>query len=146
LEISLSNKSNTEIVYLIYINIIVGGLNLNNEERTEVLIKRYDFDFGQKYHEEIRKLLEKEIMSYQDGSSEYLRFLCGYLFCIGDVNDVEIIKKTKYGINMDVGCMVDREWIESLENGGVESENVRSRQLLIDDFVGYYTNFEASED
>jgi antitoxin component YwqK of YwqJK toxin-antitoxin module len=123
-----------------------GGLNVNNEERTEVLIKRYDFDFSLKYHVEIIQLLEKEIMSYQEGSSEYLRFLSGYLFCIGDVNDVEIIKKAKYSINMDVGCMIDGAWIESLENGGIESENVYSRQLLIDAFVRYYDNFEASED
>lgn len=119
---------------------------MNNEERTEVLIKRYDFDFSLKYHAEIRQLLEKEIISYQEGSSEYLRFLCGYLFCIGYVNDVEIIKKAKYSINMDVGCMIDYDWIESLENGGIESENVYSRQLLIDNFVRYYDSFEASED
>lgn len=119
---------------------------MNNEEQTEVLIKRYDFDFSHKYHAEIRQLLEKEIINYQNGSSEYLRFLCGYLFCIGDVNDMEIIKKAKYSINMDVGCMIDDKWIESLENGGLEFENVRSRSLLIDDFVNYYVYFEASED
>lgn len=116
-------------------------MSLTNEERTEVLIKRYDFDFSKKYHTEIRQLLEKEIINYQNGSSEYFRFLCGYLFCIGDVNDVEIIKKAKYSINMDVGTMIDWEWVESLENRGVESEDVRSRQELIDDFVDYYTKF-----
>lgn len=119
---------------------------MNNEERTEVLIKKYDFDFSQKYHAEIRHLLEKEIMNYQEGSSEYLRFLCGYLFCIGDINDMEIIKKAKYSINMDVGCMIDGEWIESLENGGVESETVYNRQALIDNFIDYYANFESLED
>ena len=119
---------------------------MNNEERTEDLIKRYNFDFSQKYHSEIKQLIEEEIINYQSGSSEYLRFLCGYLFCIGDVNDVEIIKKAKYSINMDVGCMVDGEWIESFENGGIESEYVRNRQLLIDDFVEYYSDFETSED
>lgn len=114
---------------------------MNNEERAEALIKRYNFDFSHKYHEEIRQLLEKEIAGYQEGSSEYLRFLCGYLFCIGEVNDVAIIKKAKYNINMDVGCMIDGEWIESLEDGGEESD----RQELIDDFVNYYADFEASE-
>jgi len=132
---------------LININSNIGReLNVNNEERTEVLIKRYDFNFSLKYRAEIRLLLEKEIISYQEGSSEYLRFLCGYLFCIGNVNDVEIIEKAKYNINMDVGCMIEGAWIESLENGGIESENVYSRQLLIDDFVCYYDDFEASED
>ena len=121
-------------------------INSNLGEDSIWIINRFGFDFSQKYHAEIRQLLEKEIMSYQEGSSEYLRFLCGYLFCIGDVNNVEIIKKTKYSINMDVGCMIDSFWIESLENGGVESENVYSRQVLIDDFVDYYTKFEASED
>jgi len=55
-----------------------------------------------------------------------------------ELNDVEIIEKAKYNINMDVGCMIEGAWIESLENGGIESENVYSRQLLIDDFVCYY--------
>lgn len=119
---------------------------MNNGERAEVLIKKYNFDFSQKYHAEIRQLLENEIRNYQDGSSEYLRFLCGYLFCIGDINDVEIINKAKYSINMDVGFMIDGEWIESLENMGLASKYVRDRQLLIDDFVDYYANFYASED
>ena len=139
-------KTNSKLRLSIINSNLVGGLNLNNDERTEVLIKIYDFDFSQKYHVAIRELLEKEIMNFQDGSSEYLRFLCGYLFCIGDVNEVEIIRKAKYSINMDVGCMIDGEWIESFENGGLEFENVRSRQLLIDDFVNYYVDFEASED
>lgn len=119
---------------------------MNNEERAEVLIKKYNFDFSHKYHAEIRQLLENEIRNYQDGSSEYLRFLCGYLFCIGDINDVEIINNAKYSINMDVGFMIDGEWIESLENMGLASKYVRNRQLLIDDFVDYYANFYASED
>lgn len=121
---------------------------MNNDERTEILIKKYNFDFSHKYHGEIRELLENEIMNYQEGSSEYLRFLCGYLFCIGDPRDIEIIKKAKYSINMDVGCMIDGNWIDGEwgENGALETENICNRQVLIDNFVNYYANFEASED
>ncbi len=119
---------------------------MNNEKRAEILINRYGFDFSEKYHAEIKQFIEKEITNYQSGSSEYLRFLCGYLFCIGDINDIEIIKKAKYSINMDVGCMIDGEWIESLENGGIQSQYVRNRQSLIDDFIQYYSNFEAEDD
>ena len=63
-------------------------------------------------------LEEQEIEDFQEGSSEYIRLLCGYLYCIGDVTDVPLLEQAKYGINMDVGCMVDGEWIESLKNGG----------------------------
>ena len=56
----------------------------------------------------------------------------------------EIIKK--YGINMDVGCMIDIEWIESLKNGGIKAEFVNSREDIIRCFVSYYKNFEADDD
>ena len=82
----------------------------NNEKRAEKILKQFGFNFKQEYRNEIRKLLIEEINNHQNGSSEYLRVLCGYLFCIGNPEDVEFIKKAKYGINFDVGCMIDSEW------------------------------------
>ena len=57
-----------------------------------------------------------------------------------DRSDIPLLKKAKYGINMDVGCMIDGEWIQSLENDGAvdEAHNLRSREELIKDFVRYY--------
>lgn len=119
---------------------------MTNEQRAEQLIKKYGFDFEQIPKEEIIELMQKEIEDYQAGSSEYIRVLCGYLYCIGDSSDVQLLKKAKYGINMDVGCMIDGEWIESLENGGVGSDYVNPREKIIADFVAYYTNFEAGDE
>ena len=42
--------------------------------------------------------------------------------------------------------MIDQEWIDSLKNDGVEDENIRSREMLIGNFVSYYENFEADEE
>ena len=41
---------------------------------------------------------------------------------------------------MDVDCMIDGEWIQSLENDGAadEAHNLCSREELIKDFVRYY--------
>ena len=41
---------------------------------------------------------------------------------------------------MDVGCMIDGEWIQSLENDGAadEARNLRSREEPIKDFTTYY--------
>ena len=89
--------------------------------------------------------MEEEISNYQEGSSEYIRLLCGYLFCLGDASDVPLLKKAKYGINMDVGCMIDEEWIASLENGGKAIGNFRSRDQIIDSFVYYYQNFDSED-
>lgn len=83
---------------------------MTNEQRAEKLIKRLGFDFESISKDEIRELIEQEIAHYQSGSSEYIRLLCGYLYCLGDVTDVPLLEKAKYGINMDVGCMVDGEW------------------------------------
>lgn len=122
---------------------------MNNEKRTEMLIKKYGFDFNSIPKNEIISLINEEIDNHQySSSSEYIRLLCGYLYCIGDKSDTDLIRKAKYSINMDVGCMIDIEWIDSLENGGIEDiENyVRPRNEIIADFTEYYHNFQADDD
>ena len=116
---------------------------VTNSKRAEALIKKYGFDFPQIPKAEIIDLIEKEIANFQAGSSEYIRLLCGYLYCIGDASDIPLIEKAKYGINMDVGCMIDGEWIDSLK--GVTNEYVRPRKEIIEDFVDYYSNFKADD-
>ncbi|MFV0400255.1 MAG: hypothetical protein ACK5LX_06495 [Oscillospiraceae bacterium] len=82
-----------------------------NEIRAKELAERFGYRFDEALRPEICALLEQELADYQPGSSEYLRFLCGYLYCIGNAGDAELIRKVKYGINMDVGCMIDGEWL-----------------------------------
>lgn len=126
---------------------IQGSYNcLTNEQMAAALIKRLGFDFDTIPKGEIKDLLKREIENFHEGSSEYIRLLCGYLFCLGDAENAELIEMAKYGINMDVGCMIDYEWVESLKNGGVQSEYIRSRDELIEDFVRYYSNFETSDE
>ena len=108
---------------------------MTNEKRAEELIKKYGFSFHSISKNEIRNLIEQEIQNFQEGSSEYIRVLCGYLFCIGDITDVPLLEKAKYSINMDVGCMIDKEWIDSLKNSGIESEFVNSRNYIIENFI-----------
>ena len=98
-----------------------GGSVMTNEERAEALIRALGFDFAAISKERIQALLQREIEEFQEGSSEYIRLLCGYLFCLGDAADVSLLEKAKYGVNFDVGCMVDGEWIDSLKNGGRET-------------------------
>jgi phosphoribosylglycinamide formyltransferase-1 len=113
---------------------------MDNEERAEALILKYGFDFDKVPKDEITKLINNELANFQNGSSEYIRVLCGYLFCLGDISDVPLLNKVKYGISFDVGCMIDGEWIESLENGDRER-----RKELVDDFVSYYVNYFGIE-
>lgn len=98
------------------------------EDKTEHLqlsnlIRKFDFNFSIENREEILKLLKqgihkyKTIEDYRENSSKYIRFLCGYLFCIGNTNDIEILEYAKYKINMDVGCMIDYKWLVRLELG-----------------------------
>jgi phosphoribosylglycinamide formyltransferase-1 len=119
---------------------------MTNEQRAEALIQKYRFDFASISRDEIRELIELEIEDFQEGSSEYIRLLCGYLYCVGDITDVPLLERAKYGINMDVGCMVDWEWVESLKNGGVETEFVNSRENIIQNFIAYYQDFEADDE
>lgn len=111
----------------------------DNERRAAILVQKFGFDFNSIPKSEIRNLIEQEIENFQEGSSEYIRLLCGYLFCLGDVTDIPLIEKAKYNINFDVGCMIDQEWIDSLKNDGIENEFVRPRKALVEEFVSYYT-------
>ena len=108
----------------------------NNEDRAERLINQYGFDFDCIPKMEIRALIETETSEFQQGSAEYIRLLCGYLYCIGDETDIALIKKVKYGINFDVGQMIDDAWIENLED-----KNSNNRVHLINEFVSYYKNY-----
>jgi len=111
----------------------------NNEKRAGDFLERFGFSFKEEYRGEIRRLLEVEFSDYQQGSSEYLRVLCGFLFCIGNVDDVELIEKIKLGINMDIGAMIDSEWIESMK--GVPGSHIRTRDELLKDYVSYYVKY-----
>ena len=117
---------------------------MTNEQRAESLIAELGFDFEKIDKKRIISLIEKEIDDFQDGSSEYIRLLCGYLYCLGDESDVALLEKAKYGINFDVGCMIDGEWIDSLANRTVKYP-ILSREELIQAFVDYYSGFEAEE-
>lgn len=117
-----------------------------NEQRAEELIRQLGFDFDSISKSEIRNLIEQETEHFQEGSAEYIRLLCGYLYCIGDITDVPLLEKAKYGINMDVGCMIDGEWIDSLKNGGQKTESVSSREDIRNGFVAYYEKFAADDD
>lgn len=119
---------------------------MTNEQRAMEIIKKYNFEFNHIPKQEIIDLIQKEIENYQGGSSEYLRLLCGYLYCLGDLTDVPLLEKVKYTINMDVGCMIDIEWIDSLKNGGIKTQFTGSRQEIIDRFVSYYKNFQPEDE
>lgn len=108
-----------------------------NEERVRNVIRKYKFDFDRIPKQAIRELIEQEIENYQEGSSEYIRVLCGYLYCIGDSTDIDLIKRAKYGINMDVECMIDGEWIDSLQSNDADGQ----RKEIIRYFVEYYKGY-----
>jgi len=111
----------------------------NNEKRAKNVLERFGFDFKEEYRKEIKQLLEDEFDNYQEGSSEYLRVLCGFLFCIGNPNDVVLIEKIKQGINMDVGAMIDYEWIGSMK--GISRDDIRTREELLEDYISYYKSY-----
>ena len=121
---------------------------LTSDERAENFIKRFGFDFDKidknqiisLINEEFERAVEERKRCFYD-SSECLRVLCGYLFCLGDISDVPLLKKVKYKIDMDVGTMIDSEWIDSLENGGIEDKYTRTRKEIIEDFVDYYESW-----
>ena len=74
---------------------------MTNDKRAELLVQKLGFDFNAISKKEIRELIEQEIKDFQQGSSEYIRLLCGYLFCLGDITDVPLLERAKHEINFD---------------------------------------------
>ena len=110
------------------------------ENRTAELLDKYGLDFMNVPAGEIRELLSVELKAPAD--AEYIRLLCAYLFCAGGKEDAELIRKAKYKTNMDIGAMIDKEWLTSLENGEAADDETRSRDELIADIVMYYMDYE----
>ena len=118
------------------------------EERAEFFIRKLGFDFDKidknqiisLINEEFERAVEERKRCFYD-SSECLRVLCGYLYCLGDISDVSLLEKVKYGIDMDVGTMIDGEWIDSLKNGGIEDKYTQTRKEIIKGFVDYYQSW-----
>ena len=120
------------------------------EERAEFFIRKLGFDFDKidkneiisLINEEFERAVEERKRCFYD-SSECLRVLCGYLFCLGDISDVPLLKKVKYKIDMDMGVAIDGIWIISLENNGIEMKeyDIPSKKELIKDFVDFYKNY-----
>mgnify|MGYP003084727739 CR=1 FL=1 len=87
---------------------------LSSDERAENFLKRFGFDFDKidkneiisLINEEFERAVEERKRCFYD-SSECLRVLCGYLFCLGDISDVPLLKKVKYKIDMD---MFRKQW------------------------------------
>ena len=113
---------------------------MDYEQKAEQLIKKYGFDFDSIPKQEIRQLLAEMLSGYEEGSGEYIRLLCGYLFCMGDEKDVPLLKQAKYEICFDVGCMIDGEWIEALETGDTEARNALIEQFVLETKSYYETN------
>ncbi|MGY3778826.1 hypothetical protein [Isobaculum melis] len=111
---------------------------MNNEQRAMKLIKKYGLRPKVNHHSEIQMLLQKEIDDYQKGSSDYLRILCGMLYSLGFIEDIPLIKKAKYSINMDVGAMIDFDWIDPET---WECHEDSEREQLLASFEAYYQNY-----
>ena len=118
-------------------------------ERAEYFVKKLGFDFDKidknniiyLLNEEFKRAIkeEKEDSDFFD-SSECLRVLCGYLYCLGDISDVPLLEKVKYKIDMDMGIAIDGIWIISLENNGIEMKeyDIPSKKEIIKYFVDEY--------
>lgn len=118
-------------------------------ERAEYFVKKLGFDFDKidknniiyLLNEEFKRAIkeEKEDSDFFD-SSECLRVLCGYLYCLGDISDVPLLEKVKYKIDMDMGVAIDGIWIISLENNGIEMKeyDIPSKKEIIKYFVDEY--------
>mgnify|MGYP000938990362 CR=1 FL=1 len=121
---------------------------LTSDERAENFIKRFGFDFDKidknqiisLINEEFERAVEERKRCFYD-SSECLRVLCGYLYCLGDISDVPLLEKVKYSFDMDVDIAIDFAWIESLKNGGIKTRYTQTRKEIIKGFVDYYESW-----
>ena len=115
---------------------------LSSDERAENFLKKFGFDFDKidkneiisLINEEFERAIEERKRCFYD-SSECLRVLCGYLFCLGDISDVPLLEKVKYKIDMDMGVAIDGIWIISLEKNGMEIKELI--KYFVDEYKGW---------
>ena len=111
------------------------------EEKAKKFLQQYGFDFKEDYRGEVRAMLTREIDDFNENeSSEFLRVLCGYLFCIGNT-DVGLIKKVKYELSFDVGCMIDVNWTDA---EGMKVNSMAKElwyEQLVREYIEHYKNY-----
>lgn len=112
--------------------------NGENERRIAELIDRYSPNFLGAPKEEIRALIDEELATQGGGDPEYLRLLCAILFCVGDKEDAQLIKKVKFSGSMDILDAIDKDWISCLETGSGE----RTRDEIVSDIMLTYFSYE----
>ena len=113
---------------------------LLNKEFERAITERESkfYDLNEEFTRAIKE--EKEDSDFFD-SSECLRVLCGYLYCLGDISDVSLLEKVKYSFDMDVDIAIDFAWIESLKNGGIKTKYTQTRKEITKGFVDYYESW-----
>lgn len=116
--------------------------NDENERRIAEVLDKYSKDFLNTPKEEIRALITGELAAPVKDNTEYLRLLCAILFCVGDKEDAQLIKKVKYSGSMDILDAIDKDWISCLENDGENAEDMRSRDEIISDIMLSYFDYE----
>ena len=102
---------------------------MSDEARAEQFVLKYGFDLTTIDKAEIVALLRDEIKELKEHGSDghiYLRVLCGYLFCLGDAEDIPLLSSAKYDVSFDAGCMVDGAWIDCLKQDGDRRELIEA--------------------
>ena len=66
---------------------------MTNEQRAEQLWAQYGADFEQIPKQTILDLLNQELSQPNPGTADYIRLLCGYLFCLGNSSDATLLEK-----------------------------------------------------
>ena len=109
----------------------------DDEERAELIVKEYGFNFDVIKKNDIISLIEQELCNKNRNGNMTLRVLCFYLFCLGDINDVHILEKAKYS-SFDAGYMIDGEWIDILRKTDNESERQSLIQKTTNELKSYF--------
>ncbi|MNC26908.1 hypothetical protein D3C75_750600 [compost metagenome] len=74
--------------------------------REDELLALYGLDPNPEYRDQIRQKLEEEIHQQDVEDHEYLKTLCVMLFCMGNVEDTQLIWQAKRK-NQDTGSYID---------------------------------------
>ncbi|TDL67737.1 hypothetical protein E2R58_00510 [Paenibacillus amylolyticus] len=117
---------------------------MNEEE----LLELYGLDPDEVNWEAIRQLLHQEIENQNLEDNEVLKLLCIMLFCIGNVEDTQLIWRAKRK-NQDTGSYIDVQllcgagyertlfYLENMDGGQAHEELLYLKQCEPYDFVDF---------